>query len=60
MRDVSRLDIVKLYRAVADGEPRREILQMMHDLFGRDFELRPPVDEMRLADRCQPGSRAHG
>ncbi|NTJ63804.1 hypothetical protein G6M50_36735 [Agrobacterium rhizogenes] len=60
MRDVSRLDIEKLYRAVADSEPRREILQMMYDLFGRDYELRPPVDEMRLADRCQPERRAHG
>ncbi|TWB20067.1 hypothetical protein FBZ99_101858 [Rhizobium sp. ERR 1071] len=60
MRDVRRSDIEKLYRAVADGEPRREILQMMHDLFGRDYELRPPVDEMRLADRCQPERRAHG
>ncbi|WP_368517459.1 hypothetical protein [Rhizobium sp.] len=60
MRDVRRSDIEKLYRAVADGEPRREILQMMHDLFGRDCELRPPVDEMRLADRCQPERRAHG
>ncbi|MGV1791025.1 hypothetical protein [Rhizobium sp. A37_96] len=60
MRDVSRHDMEKLYRAVADGEPRREILQMMHDLFGRDYGLRAPVDEMRLADRCQPGARAHG
>lgn len=60
MRDVSRLDLEKLYRAVADGEPRREILQVIYDLFGRDYDLRPPVDEMRLADRCQPGKHAHG
>ncbi|RKD61687.1 hypothetical protein [Rhizobium sp. WW_1] len=60
MRDVSRTDIENLYRAVADGEPRREVLQMMHDLFGRHYELRPPVDEMRLADRCQPGNHTHG
>lgn len=60
MREFSRTDIEALYRAVADGEPRREILQMMHDLFGRAYDLRPPVSEMRLADRCQPGSRNHG
>lgn len=60
MRGVSKSELEKLYRAVADGEPRREILQMMHDLFGRDYDLRPPLDEMRLADRCQPGKRAHG
>ena len=60
MRDLSQTEIEKLYRAVADGEPRREIMQMMHDLFGRYYGLRPPVDEMRLADRCQPERRAHG
>lgn len=60
MRDVRRSDIEKLYRTIADGEPRREILQMMYDLFGKHYELRPPVDEMRLADRCLPERRAHG
>ena len=53
-------DIERLYRAVADGEPRREILQMIHDLFGKSHQLRPPLDEMRLAERCQPGKHDHG
>lgn len=55
-----RGDVERLYRAVADGEPRREILQMIYDLLGENCELRPPLDEMRLADRCQQGNRAHG
>lgn len=54
------IDIERLYRAVADGEPRREILQMIYDMFGSSCQLRPPLDEMRLADRCQQGNRAHG
>jgi cytochrome c-type biogenesis protein CcmH/NrfF len=60
MRDVSNYDVERLYRSVADGEPRREILQIMYDLFGKSHQLRPPVDEIRLAERCQPGKHAHG
>ncbi len=60
VHDGSPIDIERLYRAVADGEPRREILQMIHDMFGNSCQLRPPLDEIRLADRCQKGSRAHG
>ena len=56
----SSRDIERLYRAVADGEPRREVLQLIYDMFGSSCQLRPPVDEMRLADRCQPERRAHG
>jgi hypothetical protein len=29
-------------------------------MFGSSCQLRPPLDEMRLADRCQQGNRAHG
>ena len=53
-------DIEQLYRAVAEGEPRREILQMIYDLFSRSHQLRPPIDEMRLAERCHSERRAHG
>lgn len=47
-----RPDIEHLYRAVADGEPQREIMQMIYDLFGDSCELRPPVSELNLARRC--------
>jgi len=53
-------EIERLYRAVADGEPRREILQMIHDMFGKSCQRAPPLDEMRLADRCQSERRVHG
>jgi len=48
-------DIQKLYRAVADREPTMEILQMIHDIWGTPCNLRPPRDELRLADRCATG-----
>ncbi len=62
MRNLPLVEIERLYRAVADGEPRREILQMIYDLFGSDYHLRPPLDEMRLADRCSAAAQArrHG
>ncbi|MGY5812031.1 hypothetical protein ACXHXG_30565 [Rhizobium sp. LEGMi198b] len=61
MRNISTYEVERLYRAVADGEPRREVLQLIYDMFsGIHHQLRPPVDEMRLADRCQTGKRTHG
>lgn len=48
-------EIDKLYRAVAEREPAIEILQMIYDIFGSSFNLRPPRDELRLADRCATG-----
>jgi cytochrome c-type biogenesis protein CcmH/NrfF len=48
-------EIERLYRAVADGEPQREILQLIYDLFGEHFDLRPPVAELRLASLCGTG-----
>jgi hypothetical protein len=45
-------EIGRLYRAVADGEPRREIMQLIYDLFGDTCQLRPPVDELNLARQC--------
>ncbi|MGG7580999.1 hypothetical protein [Rhizobium sp. Nf11,1] len=60
-RSATHEEIEKLYRAVADGEPRFEILQMMHDIWGPSCNLRPPRDEIRLADRCRAGGgMAHG
>jgi hypothetical protein len=44
--------IERLYRAVADGEPRLEILQLIYDIHGVEANLRPPVAELRFADRC--------
>ncbi len=49
-------EIERIYRAVADGEPRFEILQLLYDRFGAECKLRPPVAEMRLAARCTPSS----
>lgn len=56
----SREDIERLYRAVADGEPQREIMQMIYDIFGHRCELRPPVAELNLARRCNVRSAARG
>jgi hypothetical protein len=53
MRSPDLREVEALYRAVADGEPRREILQMIYDMFGDAGYLRPPVAEMRLADHCR-------
>jgi hypothetical protein len=47
-------DMEQLYRSVAAGDPREVVLQMIYDMFGKTYELRPPMSEMRLADRCQP------
>ncbi|MNV36113.1 hypothetical protein D3C71_1275780 [compost metagenome] len=44
----SREDIERLYRAVADGEPQREIMQMIYDIFGHRCELRPPRSRVEL------------
>jgi hypothetical protein len=52
MRSPTTAEIEQLYRAIADGEPRLEPLQMIYDMFGKSYGLRPPADEMRLADRC--------
>lgn len=54
-REVGITEIEQLYRAVADREPHREILQLVYDLFGEGYALRPPVAELRLADRCAAG-----
>lgn len=56
----NREDIECLYRAVADGEPQREIMQMIYDIFGRRCELRPPVAELNLARKCSVRSVSRG
>lgn len=55
-------EVTKLYRMVADNLPREEILQQIYDLFGREYDLRPPADEARLAERVAGKSevRPHG
>ena len=55
---VDRTEIERLYRSIADGEPRRELLQMVYDLFGKTHGLRPPISEERLADRCRSAKGA--
>ncbi|OLP56641.1 hypothetical protein BJF92_11155 [Rhizobium rhizosphaerae] len=41
-------DIERLYRAVAEERPHAELLHQLYDLFGTDFDLRPPDHERRL------------
>lgn len=60
MVELTREEIERLYRLVADNAPRQEVLEMIHDLAGAQCNLRPPVDEMRLARNCSTEHRAHG
>lgn len=54
-------DLQRLYRAVADGEPKCEILQMIYDMFGTSYGLAPPSTELRIAQMCSTeGASAHG
>jgi hypothetical protein len=50
----ARKEIQDIYRAVADGRTREDVLSMIYDLFGASSDLRPPSAEIRLADRCKP------
>lgn len=56
----AKSDMEQLYRAVADGEPQREIMQMIYDMFGTTCNLRPPAHELQLARRCQPFGDSRG
>lgn len=56
----NRADIERLYRAVADREPQREIMQMIYDIFGDSCGLRPPVAELNLARKCAVGGSGRG
>ena len=60
IRPAYRPDIEHLYRAVADGEPQREIMEMIYDLFGEACQLRPPIAELNLARQCAGRSVACG
>ena len=53
-------EVARLYRAIADEEPRGDLLQRVYDLFGMEAGLRPPADEARLADACKPKAVKHG
>jgi hypothetical protein len=35
-------EVSRLYRAVADGEPKIEVLQMIYEIFGVSYGLAPP------------------
>jgi hypothetical protein len=60
LQEGESVDVAKLYRAVADNEPQREIMQLIYDLFGRSCQLRPPVDELNLARKCGVRSVSRG
>ncbi|WFS01615.1 hypothetical protein [Rhizobium tumorigenes] len=47
--------IERLYRAVADGEPKLEIMHLIFSMFGDAAGLRPPAAELRLASRLATG-----
>lgn len=49
---LTREEIERLYRMVADDAPREEVLQLIHDLAGVACNLRPPVQEINLARLC--------
>jgi hypothetical protein len=49
--------VERLYRAVADGADRKDVLIMIYDLFRESCELSPPDTMMRVADLCR-GARA--
>ena len=53
-------EVTRLYRAVAEGEPKVEILQMIYEIFGVSYRLAPPATEIKVAERCSAGIRSHG
>ncbi|NLS02292.1 hypothetical protein HGP14_02770 [Rhizobium sp. P32RR-XVIII] len=58
---VDDVEVQRLYRAVADGAPKVEILQMIYDMFGSRYELAPPSTELRIAQMCgTERASAHG
>ncbi|KQY71325.1 hypothetical protein ASD52_06470 [Ensifer sp. Root142] len=58
--EFERSDVERIYRAIADREPTMELLQLVYDTFGETCDLRPPVNELRLAGLCETGVRARG
>lgn len=42
MDEYDRDQTAQLYRAIAEGRPTAELLQLFYDLFGEAAELRPP------------------
>lgn len=55
-------EVQRLYRAIADGEPKMELLHMMFEMFGQRCELAPPATELRVAKMCDTRQevRRHG
>jgi hypothetical protein len=39
---IESCDIERLYRAIADREPTRELLQLVYEMAGNQCDLRPP------------------
>lgn len=54
-------EIERIYCAVAAGEKREDILNLIYDLFGSACELRPPASEIKLCGLLGAGGGiAHG
>lgn len=47
-----RAEAAQIYRAIADGETTEQLLQRFYDFAGDAAYLRPPMDELRLANLC--------
>lgn len=52
-------DIQRIYRAVADGRPRTELMQMIYDVFGPECNLAPPLHRNAGRRHVRAGSRGH-
>jgi hypothetical protein len=56
MTESHEAEIRKLYRAVADGEPKLEIMHMIYQAYGRFCDLAPPATEIKIAELCNHSS----
>ncbi|MBZ5760251.1 hypothetical protein LAV84_06780 [Rhizobium sp. VS19-DR104.2] len=53
--------VERLYRAVADGEPKLEVMHLIYSMFGDACGLRHPAAELRLSSLCATaGGLKHG
>lgn len=60
-REPAHADAVRrAFRALADGEPTREVMEILYHEFGDSCGLRPPVAELNLARKCETRSDSRG
>lgn len=57
---LTREEIERLYRMIADGAPREDSLQLIYDLAGTACDLRPPAQEINLSRICGTEHRRNG